>query len=216
MDNKAKNGLNGLDTSSSSCSRNVKMRPAVGSYMDHAKGVSRPKNPKSAHLSGRHSKTIVLLIMFAAAIVIVSGVALAPVGKEKTSQPADSSAAPGPPYPVAGYTYDALGAILPSCELNITDLDTGEYNNTIVSGLNGYYAVNLGSFAAWNDGDIIKVTAVNGALVGENQSAVAGSYLRLDVTLDVPIPEFPMVIVPVMGMMALVAVMSLRRRGEEQ
>jgi len=97
--------------------------------------------------------------------------------------------APGPPYPVAGYTYDSLGAKLPSCDLTITDLNTGEFT-TAVSDLNGFYSVDLGSFAAWTTGDIVEVTAVKGTLAGENQGVVAGSYLRLDVTLfeTAPLP----------------------------
>jgi len=215
MDNKGKIGLNGLDTSGGSCSRNMSTSLAVGFCIDHAKGVSRPRSPGSAFLSRRLAKTIGLLLVFVAAIVIVSAIVLGSIGTQHRV-PANALAPPGPPYPVAGYTYDSLGAKLPSCDLNVTDLNTGEYCNTVVSDGNGFYSVDLGSFAVWTEGDIIKVTAAKDMWTGENQSAVAGTYLRLDVTLNVLIPEFPMVIVPVTGMLALVAVVSLRRRGEEQ
>jgi PKD repeat protein len=105
-----------------------------------------------------------------------------------------SGTAPGPPYPVAGYTRDSAGAILPSCTVTITDVNTGEYT-TVLSGTNGFYSVNLGGFAAWTAGDIVKVTAVKGTLAGENQGTVAGTYLALDVKLiETGSPPFDVVI----------------------
>jgi len=216
MDDKVKIGLNGLDTSCNSRSRNVSTSQAVGFCIDRAEGVSRPKSPKSAYLGKRHSKAIVALIVFAAAIVIVSGIALAPIGKGKASEQVKTQAPPGAPYNVLGYTYDAVGAKLPGCTVNITDVTTGDYNVTTSDPTFAAYLVNLGSFTAWAPGDEIKITAVKGSLVGENTSTVAGLLLWLNATVDVLIPEFPMVIVPVTGMMALMAVVSLRRRGEEQ
>lgn len=223
MDNKGNTGLNGLDTSGRSCSRKMSTSPAVESRIDRAQGASRPKShlsrlggDRSAHMGERHSRAVVALIVFAAAIVLVSAIVLGSVGTQER-ETAKALAPPGPPYPVAGYTRDSTGAVLFSCALNITDLNTGQYNNTIVSSATtGFYSVNLGAFASWTAGDIIKVTAVKGALVGENQSAVSGSFLAMDVTLDVAIPEFPMAIIPVTGMIALIAVVSLRRRAEEQ
>ena len=58
---------------------------ATGFYGNGMKGMSRPKSPRSAYLGKRRAKTIGLLIVFA--VVIVSGIALAPIGKEKASQP---------------------------------------------------------------------------------------------------------------------------------
>ncbi|MCX6658474.1 MAG: hypothetical protein NTY62_07310 [Euryarchaeota archaeon] len=218
MDNKGKIGQNGLDTSGDSRSRNASASPAVGFCIDRAKVVSRPKSPKSAHLGKRHSKAIVALLVFAAAIVIVSGIALAPVGKEKALHPAETQGPPpGTPYNVFGYTYDAVGAKLPDCSVTITDLTTGDSKVTVSDPTFAAYMVSLPSFApTWDYGDDIKITATKDVRIGENQSIVAGSKLWLNATLDVQIPEFPMVIVPVTGMIVLMAVVSLRRRSEEQ
>jgi len=217
MDDKVKIGLNGLDTSGDSRSRNVGTRPAVGFCIDRAEGVPRQKSPKSAYLGKRHSKAIVVaLIVFAAAIIIVSGIALAPIGKGKALKPAEAQAPPGTPYNVLGYTYDEFGVKLTSCTVTITDLTTGDSTVTVSDPTFAAYLVNLGSFTTWTLGDDIKITATKDVRIGENQSIVAGSKLWLNATMGVVIPEFPMVIVPVVGMMALIAVVSLRRRGEEQ
>jgi hypothetical protein len=69
--------------------------------------------------------------------------------------------------------------------------------------------------------DTVNVTATLGTLIGWAEAQIpdpAGPYINIDVTLHeggAPIPEFPTVIVPVAGMLALFAVVSLRRRGEE-
>jgi len=115
-----------------------------------------------------------------------------------------------------GYTFESVGAKLPDCPVNITDLRTGEFKVAVSDAVFAAYLVDLGSFAHYMAGDEIKITAAKDMWTGENQSIVAGSKLWLNVTLNVMIPEFPMVIVPVTGMMALFAVVSLRRRGEEQ
>lgn len=216
MENR-KIGLNGLDTSGDSRSRNVSTSPAVGFYIDRANGVPRPKSPRSAYLGKKHSKAIVVaLIVFAAAIIIVSGIALAPIGKGKASQPAKTQAPPGAPYPILGYTYDQFGVKLPSCTVTITDLNTSLSTVVVSDAVFAAYIVDLGSFTAWEANNTIMVSAAKDTRVGENQSIVAGSKLWLNTTMGVVIPEFPMVIVPVTGMVALMAIVSLRRRGEEQ
>jgi PKD repeat protein len=91
---------------------------------------------------------------------------------------------PGPPYVVFGTTYAADGATpLPDTSVTVTDLRTG--NSTYgISDANGYYEVNwLVIDGGWLDGDVIKVTAVNGALSGTNESVSSGFYLWLNVTL---------------------------------
>jgi len=219
MENR-KIGLNGLDTSGDSRSRNVSTSPAVGFYIDRANGVPRPKSPRSAYLGKKHSKAIVVaLIVFAAAIIIVSGIALAPIGKGKASEPAKTQAPPpGPPYNILGYTYDQFGVKLPSCTVTITDLNTSQSTVVVSDAVFAAYMVDLGSFAAWEANNTIMISAAKDTRVGENQSIVAfgSSLLWLNTTMGVVIPEFPMVIVPITGMVALMAVVSLRRRGEEQ
>ncbi|MBE3042296.1 hypothetical protein IMZ48_06895, partial [Candidatus Bathyarchaeota archaeon] len=90
--------------------------------------------------------------------------------------------------------------------------------------LDGYYEIDLNNPlifpSTYLDGDLINVTAIDrtGTSIGWNESAVPGGpTMTMDVTLTgTAIPEFPMVIVPVMGMLALFVVVRLRRRGEEQ
>jgi len=217
MKNDGKIRLDGLVTSGDSRSGSMNASRATGFYGNGMKGMSRPRSRRSPYLSNRHAKTVGLLVAFAAVIAVVSVIALGPIGKENASQPEvpAKTLAPGPPYNVYGYTYDSVGAPLAGCSVTVTDLRTTDSMVT-TSSASGKYQVDLGSFAAWLPGDDIKVTAVSDPWSGENQSQALGLSLKMDVTLDVLIPEFPMVIVPVMGMIALVAVVSLRRRGEEQ
>ncbi|OGS43110.1 MAG: hypothetical protein A3K76_03625 [Euryarchaeota archaeon RBG_13_57_23] len=126
---------------------------------------------------------------------------------------------PLPPYYIAGYTYDALGTILPFCDVNVTDKTTDAYMVGTSSDL-GFYMldvkngmVSTGGFTA---GDVINVTATKDLAVGWNETvSLAGSFTPIDVTLDAMIPEFPMVALPVVGLLAMFIVVSVRRRGKQ-
>ncbi|OGS56602.1 MAG: hypothetical protein A3K60_02180 [Euryarchaeota archaeon RBG_19FT_COMBO_56_21] len=126
---------------------------------------------------------------------------------------------PRPPYYVAGFTYDAFGALLGNCALNITNLRTGESNITEMSDVNGFYMVDVAN--GWPSvhaiGDIVNVTATKDLAVGWNETAlVTGGFTQVDVTLSGIIPEFPIVALPVVGLMALFIVVSLKRRGDKK
>lgn len=177
----------------------------------------------------RYSKTIAMLIVCVAAIIVISAIASVPMGKVKASNPGPEDAADGAsvldrapvtPYFLAGYTYDAFGVALPDCLLNITNLRTGAWNLT-TSSATGFYTQNLHYMAGdFLEGDLINVTATKDLAIGWNESAVPtpmGSYMPMHVTLSYEIPEFPMVIMPVGGiMLVLFAAVSARRRGEKQ
>jgi len=215
LTNEVKIGLNGIDTSGSYRSTTVNESRKSGRNI-----MARSMSVRSAGPGRRRAKTIGLLIVFAAAMILVSGIALAPISKDKASQPKDvttQAPPPGTPYNILGYSYDAGGAKLPGTTVTITDLDTGDSKVVVTDLTFAAYMVSLPSFAPlWDYGDDIQITGENGVMTGVNASIVAGSKLWLNVTLDVVIPEFPMVIVPVTGMLGLMAVVSLRRRGGEQ
>jgi hypothetical protein len=189
--------------------------------------VSRPKKARSAYARMRYAKIVSMLVICAAATIVVSAIAHASVDTEKVAAPAaPAPGAPGTPYFLTGYTTDALGNPV-ECNITVINLRTLEVNTTnsyIVPPwpLDGYYEIDLAnSFPSGvQDGDLINVTAIDRTVttIGWNESAVpGGGFMSMDVTLTgTAIPEFPMVIVPVTGMLALFAVVALSRRGEEQ
>lgn len=209
-------GMNGLGTSGGSTSATATGR-AAGYYGTGMKAVSRTKSVRPTYLGRRRAKTVGLLLVFAAVIVVVSAVALVPSANEKAGPPAKTIAKPPiPGFNVFGTTYDSVGAVIPACDVNVTNVRTGAWNVT-VSDIYGYYEVNLNWMdLGYEDGDPIHVTATKGSLMGENESLLSLSlgFVFEDIYLTVVIPEFPMVIVPVAGMMALVVAVSLRGRDE--
>jgi len=193
----------------------------IGLYGSGMSALSQSKNRRPACARGRYPKRIPpVLLVCAAAIIFVSAIAVAPIGKGQDGaaqlQAPGIAAAPPPPYFVIGYTYDAGGVALPNCSVNITDLRTGAYCNTLASDANGFYQYDLNTITGgWTVGDMINVTAQKDLAIGWNESAAtSGPYLRMDVTLGTVIPEFPTVIVPVAGMLVLIAAVGFRRRGK--
>jgi hypothetical protein len=154
----------------------------------------------------------VLFVCVAAIALIASGAALAMANRASATAAFDPDQPP-PPYNVIGYTYDAGGTLVPGCDVNITNLRTGDYILT-VSDVNSFYQYNLNDIpSGWIVGDTINVTAQKDLAIGWNEAqTAAGPFLWLDVHMTAIIPEFPMVVLPVMGMLALVAVVSFRRR----
>jgi hypothetical protein len=123
---------------------------------------------------------------------------------------------PPPPYSVFGYVYDSLGNLAFSASVTVTDVTTGAVWTTITDTEYGYYLVDLESNeTGWDMGDTILVEITLGTDAGFNTGVAAGGYLQLDVSM-VAIPEFPMVIVPVVGMIAIAAVVSFTRRRDEK
>ena len=159
-----------------------------------------------------------MLLVCVAAIAIVSSIVAMPADKAKAPGPDVPSGimAPPPPYFVNGYTYDGSGAVLPGCLVNVTNMRTLEYNTTVSDPIYGFYKVDLNAMPSlYLVGDPINVTATKDTAVGWNDSVTtSGPYLWVDVTLSGIIPEFPMVIVPVTGMLAMFTVVILRRRAK--
>jgi len=220
-------GTNGLDTSGCNHATTNK---SIGRTLMDGSGISRTPRMKSLRpaYARRHAKTIgLLLVLAAAAIMIVSAVALVPSSKEKISPPTlpEKSFArlPPPPYTIFGFLYLSDGVtIVVGADVTVTDTRSGLVVNT-VSDEFGYYNANINDeFNPYAAGDPVEVIAVFGTLSG-TASGIAddgmgplGPNLPIDVIMvDTGIPEFSMVFVPVVGMMALVVAVSLMRRGEE-
>jgi hypothetical protein len=173
-------------------------------------------NVRPASPVRRHAKVIGLLLVFGVAIVLVSAMSLAPAAKSK--MPADiADRPPGTPYSIAGYTYDALGVKLPSCTVVVTDVTQGLSSPTLTSSATtAFYSTQLQTWCPdWEVGDELKVLATKGIMYGENTSLVGGGAgTVLNVTLNLVIPEFPVVVVPIVGMMGLFVAVSLRSRRD--
>ncbi len=146
----------------------------------------------------------------------MTGVTSVQVNVSKPSSP------PPIPYNVIGYVYESDGVtIVLNAAVTITDTRTGAVWLTTTDAEFGYYVLNLNlNETGWEMGDTIVVDANNGVQSGTN-SGVTGAtgneaFLLLDVTLTVAIPEFPMVVLPVLGMIGVAAVLSLRTRFDEK
>jgi hypothetical protein len=205
---------------------------AIGSRESDASVFSRAMRLRSAYARMRSAKTISMLIVCATAILIVSAIVLASVGKEnaplpKTSRDAKDNQpvpAPGQPFLVRGIVRDSVGAIVVGADVTITNMRLGVpiAVGTWVSEFDGYYEYDMGYETSGGvlPGDVMNVVAVKGTLTGSVDATVpdpAGPYINVDVTvLEGAIPEFPTVIVPIAGMLALFAVVRLSRRVEGQ
>ena len=230
----------GMDRSCAPNSRKLRTTRLVGSIESGMNVNARLKSLESSCARRRYVKTVsALLVICAAAIVVISAVAMAPLGKATASQTVSEKArAPGPPHGIFGQTFDTDGSTpVPGCIVHITNIRTGEtlvYDSTreFWDPNSNIYSVDLSELQIilppatqqWEYGDILNVTAwnPNGLFVGWTEAPVTDNinqYDIIDVTLNhdaSEIPEFPMVIVPVGGMIALFVVVGLRRRVEEQ
>lgn len=207
MESKGK--INGLGPSGQGISSR-----ATGYYGNRMKATSTEKRNRSAYLIKRYGKPSALIFLVAVSVLIGSSLLVAP---SDPGRPADAKQVIPPPvgFIIGGWTYDEFGAKLPNCDVTITLVKTGDYD-VVSSGTISFYSY-IPAWPQLSVGDEIRVTAVKGVMTNTSTGIVPyAPMLQLDVKLDVLIPEFPMVIVPVMGMIALVAVVSLRRRGEEQ
>lgn len=210
MSEEGKIGMNGLDMSGSHRSATNECRKGGRNVMARSIGVE-PARPVR-----RRAKTIGLLLVFGVAIFVVSAMSLAPAAKSK--MPADiADRPPGTPYSIAGYTYDALGVKLPSCTVVVTDVTQGLSSPTLTSsGTTAFYSTQLQTWCPdWEVGDELKVVATKGIMYGENTSLVgSGPGTVINVTLNLEIPEFPVVVVPIVGMMGLFVAMTVIRRRD--
>jgi hypothetical protein len=186
--------------------------------------VPRPRRAASAFAREKASKVLLLLVA-CVALVVVSAIVSTPSssGDDPVAPPSYvpvnvSQKQPPPPYPVFGFVYDLSGVEVVGAFVNVTNTRTGEFLTNVTDEY-GYYTVDLNLMPSrYQVGDLINVTADDGVMIGWNESIVPdpeGAYLWIDVTLGAVIPEFQMVMVPVVGMLALVAVIArTRRRGQ--
>jgi hypothetical protein len=221
-------GRNGLNTSQE-----------VGFFGSGLRGRQRRRYPRPAKARAfvkGHAKALGMLAVSLAVCValLASAMAVPHSADGKAAQgkiPATTSQGiPPPPYPVQGYTNDSLGNPI-ECYVVITDLDSGAnwtgWSNFTNDGINyypGFYQINIAPLDSalpyeYSDGDTLEVVATsNTSLTGSNTGLVsnATAYTTIDVVVSTVIPEFSVVVVPIVGLVAIVAVMSHRRRGELQ
>jgi len=203
-----------------SCSNRINTTRATASSGSDLIAVSRPRRLRSTYARMRYAKIVSMLVICATAIAIVSAITYASVSSEK-ARALDLL----PPYMLEGLITDTVGSSY-NCTVTVTNVRTGESNITWSDPIDGYYRMDIQHAlpSAFLAGDPINVTAINvtADLIGWNDRLVPtppGGSMWLDVTLNgtySAIPEFPMVIVPVMGMMILFVAVGLTRKGKEQ
>ncbi|UCE90806.1 MAG: carboxypeptidase regulatory-like domain-containing protein [Methanobacteriota archaeon] len=169
--------------------------------------------------SARRKASAVAAIAMA---VIVSGAALLLLGggseQPEAMIPGSSTdyGQPPLPHPIVGYIYDAGANPVPEATVTITNVRLGlcgvvESDGT---GLYQYDLANMG--VAWEVGDEIFVEAEKDAVIGSAIGYVTENpFDMIDVTLGTVIPEFPMVIAPVAGMLALFFVVRISRHRDD-
>jgi len=140
----------------------------------------------------------------------MTGTATVQVNISKPTSP------PPPPTNVFGYVWDSDGNPIMGASVTVTDTNTGAVWYLIADIDPGFYMLDLNSNeTGWAVGDTIVVEANYGGATGTNSSVLSDVYLELDITLGPAIPEFPMVVLPVLGVIAIAAVASLSRRRTE-
>lgn len=182
------------------------------------KVISRSKGFESAYGRRRNGKKVTMLLVCAAAIIIVSGMALASLGKGAQPTIPGRVSVPGLPFYVFGWTTDASFTVVPDCFVNITEVTTGVYNTT-VSDSTGFYSWDIQTGNPQiNAGDIIRVDANTTTMTGTNQSVVGVTpYVEMWVELGATIPEFADIVIPIVGIVSIFAMarVASSRREEE-
>lgn len=220
MNGNSRIGLDGSGASRSSRSRGVDMpRAAVSSHGSGMSVISRSMSCEPAGARRRHTRTLSVFAVCVVAGIIISAIALVSVGYQNAAH----VQAPGQPHSVRGYICDVDGVTrVAGANVNITNLRTGSWNNATVSAGNGYYNYDLnGLSGSWDVDDTIRAVAWSTSLSldGENFTVLtgvgSGEWLNVTLGTVIVIPEFPMVLLPISGMLVLFAVVSLRRRHED-
>lgn len=132
------------------------------------------------------------------------------------------------PYLCVGTIYDRFGTPVDNAAVTVTDLDTGGYNNSIVSGYymgqyigGGQVIVDLiynltGGSRNFTAGDDIQIDGILDIYTGTNSTTAPASllppYMYLNLTLSTVIPEFGDVLVPAVGMLGLFVTLVLVAR----
>lgn len=222
MNGDGKIGLDRTGMRSSSGSEKMKRTRSVEPSGSGMKVISRSKGFRSAYERRSNSKKISALFVCAAAIIIVSGMALASIGNGNVAKGRGHIEAPLPPPPflLYGYCTDSLGAPVPFCNINVTDLSSGNYSTTVAD-VDGLYSFQVDSFyVPYADGDTLQVVANTTTLIGTSQWVLVSSppYHELDVVLSSgAIPEFTDIAIPIAGMISIfvVARVASSRNKEE-
>jgi len=219
MNGNSKIGLDGNGVSRNSRSRGIDVPRATAS--SHGSGMSMISRSMSCEPAGarrRHTKTLSVFAICVIVGIIVSAFALVSVGYRNAAQSKDLEL----PHGVRGYVYDTDGVTkVAGASVNVTNVNTGASNNVTVSDSNGYYNFDLNTLSGgWNIGDQVRAVAWLGTVSGENETILTGvgpsEWLNVTMGTVIVIPEFPMVLLPISGMLVLFAVVSLRRRNEDQ
>jgi len=154
------------------------------------------------------------IVAIACIVIVIVALAVAPATQKSLDPQVPSRMmGPGTPTIVIGYTLDSVGAIMPSCDVNITNLDTGEYEH-VTSDFTGKYQYDLTNLPSGAvAGDMIKAEANNTIYMGFNQTALPSSapFMWLNVTLSVLIPEFSEIVVPIAGLMLIALIFGRTR-----
>lgn len=187
---------------------------AIGCYGTVMAGLPRPRRERRV---SRRSMSVSALLLCAVALLIVSSFALAPLSKGDAASDNGTTLVrqPPPPKNVQGFVYYSDGVTpVVLCEVNVTNTRTGDWNLTVTDDTYGWYEFNMNDFLnGVLEGDIINVTATKDLDIGWNEGVVGPGFLDMNVLMSgTVIPEFPMVTIPVVGLMALFAVVGLRRR----
>jgi hypothetical protein len=220
MNGNSRIGLDGSGASRSSRSRGMDIpRVAVSSHGSGMSVISRSMSSVPTGARRRHTRALSVFAVCVVAGIIISAIALVSVGYQNAAH----VQAPGQPHAVRGYIRD-VGGVTPvaGANVNITNLRTGAYSNITVSGGTGYYNFDLNTLAgSWDIDDAISAVAWSTSLglSGENVTVLTGlganEWLNVTLGTVIVIPEFPMVILPISGMLVLFAVVSFKRRHED-
>ena len=162
----------------------------------------------------------VAFIVSGAALLLLSG------GSERPETIPGSSAdfgAPPQPHPILVMVEDAGANPVEGATVTVTDLRLGLSGVALPEeGVPGLYSFDLANLpdAETNPylvGDEILAEAEKDAVTGSNTCYVtAAPFDLVEVTLGTVIPEFPMVIAPVAGVLALFAVVRMSRRRDAE
>ena len=213
-------GTNGFGEGGASRPRTAETSQINGLNGTGVRSMPSSRRASAALMSRRRAKMAGLLIVCATAVLVVSAFAMLPASSEKSAPEKTLSRPPGFPFLVFGYVFDTDGVTpLVGANVTITNLNTTEfnYNDTDDS---GFYSIDVNQPlyypTQYNTGNIINITVTYGTKVGWNEGFTNDPdavFLWLDVTVvDLAIPEFQTLILPVMGMAAMVIVVHLSRR----
>jgi hypothetical protein len=182
----------------------------------YGNSISRTPSSSRPRRIGMRRDLRASTLAICALIVVASTVALVSKGGDAASRN-PIVLAPGPPFFVIGYTFDEVGNPMPNCAVNITDISSGEWDNSTLSDSSGYYRFDMNSLAGgYSVGDTVNATAYSGSVVGWNETVITyAPHLWLNVTINgIVIPEFPYFALPIMGIISMFAVVMVASRRE--